>query len=177
MRLKQENPSLYDEMRKSAEQDHGLLGGRSYFRPEDRPADPNAPKVYSDEQLKARALFSEQDCRDLFKGIPGQPGNIRNPANLLKESPELFRLAKIAAVSHNILPPTTPIPAPELKVDAPVDTSVAVGDELCRELNLPAGYRVPNHDALQRVIAVAAEVRDAKAKAQKDDPPAEPVAA
>jgi hypothetical protein len=178
-RLRLENPPMYDEMRHSAEHDYHLIGTRSYFRPEDRPRDPNAPRQFSAEEIKARALFSEQDCRDLFKGIPGQPGNTHNPANLQKESPELFRLAKIAAVAYDILPPNTFIPAPESKTQPPVDQSIAVGDALCRELNLPAGYRVPNHDALKRIIAVAAEVRDAKAKAQKDagDPPAESVAA
>lgn len=180
MRLKKENPQLYTQMRDSAEREHGLIGAPGYFDPRrDSLPDPNAQKIFTDEELKARARFSEDRCRELFKRS-GQDGNQDNLGNLFRDDTEGYRLAKIAAVSYGVLPAYTVIPPPESKIQPPADTSIAVGDELCRELNLPAGYRVPNHDALQRVIKIASEIRDANAQAQKDeagDPPAEPVAA
>lgn len=158
MRLKKENPGLYDEMRISAEQDHGLLGERSYFRPQDRPADPNAPRAFSTEEIRARAVFPESECLRLLK----ETGSVHNATNLLKSDPDAYRLFKLASVSYGLLPPSTVIPAPQPK-PAPVDSSVAIGDELADQLNLPRGYRAQNNDELQKIITIASEVKAAKA--------------
>lgn len=157
MRLKQENPSLYDAMRKSAQDDHGLLDARPYFRPEDRPRDTNAPRAFSTEEIRARAVFPESECLRLLK----ETGSIHNAANLAKNDPAAHRLFKIASVSYGLLPPSTVIPAPQPKPDAPVDSSVAIGDELADQLNLPRGYRAQSHDELQKIITIASEVKAA----------------
>ncbi len=158
-RLRQENPKLYDEMRKSASEDHGLLGERTYFRPEDRPRDPNAPRAFSTEEIRARAVFPESECLRLLK----ETGSVHNATNLLKSNPDAYRLFKLASVSYGLLPPSTVIPAPQPKPDAPLDSSVAIGATLAAALNLPADYRAANYEELQKIITIASEVKAAKA--------------
>jgi hypothetical protein len=180
MRLKNENPPLYDELRKSAEFEHNLIGPRGYFKTEDwKPADPNA-KHYDEETLRARANYDRAACEALFKST----GSKHNAAELAK-TPAAYRLAKLAAVSFDILPPDTHIPPVTVIPQQPVDTSVAIGNELADRLNLPRGYRAQSHDELQSIIRLDSEVQAAKAAAAVTadaekvavDPPSEKVAA
>jgi hypothetical protein len=139
----------------------GLLAAPSYFVPEtDALPDRNAPKVFSDEQLLARGTYSIARCTELLRGT-GLPST-DNLMNLQKNSPEAFRLFRVACKSYGLISPNVQIAPAPVAVEV-VDQSVAVGAEIEANLNLPEGYRVENQERLTALIGVHRKVLEMKA--------------
>jgi len=166
-RLFNENPELYRELRAEAVS-HGILENP---RPNPWWGRAGAPKerTYSNEEIAARAQFTEQECKEWF-GRDGAEGNRNNVGNLAKENPAKYAALRAAAVSYGILPETpntivqrTPKPAQQQPVD---DGKVAIGEDLARRANLPVGLRV-DQGQLNKIIEAVASVELARREAEK----------
>jgi hypothetical protein len=167
-RLFKENPALYQEIKQSAITEHGLLAPPRANPWWGKNGEPKQ-RVYSDEEIAARAQFTEAECREMY-GRSGSDGNKNNVSALAKDNPARLAILRAAAVSYGILPETPntvvrPVPKPA-QHEPEDDGLVAIGEDLARRGNLPAGLRV-NQDKLNTIVKAVADVEIARREAEK----------
>lgn len=142
--LKRDNPALYDQMRKVAE-NLDLVGPRSYHRPEDVPAKPGKREFSAGEQA-AMAEFSVEDCNAYFRTPTGQVG-AKNAAKLRETDEAAYDRLRVAAVARGILPqkPLAEVRdarKPHKPAPTPNDGKFQLSADLCIEAGLPLDTRV-----------------------------------
>ena len=172
-RLKLENPGLYDDMRKSAETEHNLIGQRGYFRAEDlsvlRPGK-DARRNYTEAEYSAMAEFSREDCARLFQGIGQEPGAKDNAAAIQKADPEKYFRLKVAARAHGVLPQSTEIHPPVRKPEPPAEPiKFSLEDRIADRIGLPRGHKVDmvEYAGILKAIQIADIAKAEKVAAEK----------
>lgn len=141
--LKKESPDLYAAIRAQAQAD-GLVGD-SHFESSlvksVRDYDKRHPQQrFTVEQLRARAAFSEADCRELLTRT-GSDGNQSNLGNMKAKEPERYNLFRLAAESFGLVAPRSV--QPERKQTQPKDDGKFVlGEPLRDRFHLPEHYMV-----------------------------------
>lgn len=167
-RIKTEDPALYAEMRQEAVA-LGLVGPqREHFWA--HVYDNKAEREFSPEEVTARARFSEQQCREIFKSKVGEGV----PASDIKKSdPETYRLAKIAAASYGILEGTSGVEVRDARhkpvrpaTTPDVNERIAINDDLADRAHLPRGTRV-SPDRIAEIVNAVAEAELARRNAGK----------
>lgn len=163
-RLYRENRAYYESLRQQAVAD-GLQQERGVASPVARmvlnhqaEVESEQNRVYGDEELRARAQFSPERCKELLNRT-GNEGNADNLSNLKANDPTAYRAFKVAAYSYGL---TATAPAPEVAPKQPeLDTRVAISDSLADTFNLPRGTRVPG-EHLSRLIELQSQINGAK---------------
>jgi hypothetical protein len=135
MRLRKDHPDWYQELRAKAEE-AGLVGVRSRDRIAamfERPA-----RNYSESELVARQIFSEEECRKFY--ISPSAGSRSNLQRMKTDEPKKYELLRTAAISYGVINP-----APEKLEPLPVKTNeplVELNDELGKRYGFPSGSKV-----------------------------------
>ena len=153
--LKRENPSLYAAIRAQAVADGrvgpatravGLAKMKLDF--DERHAQPEL----TTEQLRARAAFSEEDCKSYLLRSGEAQGFADNLASMKRDNPEKFRLLKIAAKSYGLPVSDAPVAKPQAKEPEP---TFLLAEPLRSRFHLPEGHQVTEEAflALQRLAA------------------------
>lgn len=161
-KIRVEQPDLYRTLRAGA-QAAGILGPPSYGVPSDLPK--SRERVYSTEEITARARWSEQDCIRFYRD--NTAGDKNTIAALQKSDPEGARLLRIAAQSFGTIAVTPHVEkkSPLLTPPADPEVRIAIGERLGAAVNLPATYRAGPLE-FEAIVRIAAE-KDAAAGEQK----------
>jgi len=167
MELHKNDPDTYRAVRAQAQQ-MGLVGDSMERYAPTPIADPNAARVFSNEELIARQHFTEADIVQLYK----HGGKLsRNLSTLSQPGHEAeLAMVKTAAISYGVLPPSSARPAAPKPIAPPAPPAkFKLAPELARRANLPESTEVTleqfatiNKNVLeferqQRIAAKAAE--------------------
>ena len=124
----------------------------------------NAPRQYSDDELLARASFSESECRQLLTKRANDPG--LNLGDLAKDSARYAKF-KTAAISYGLLASgaaqhaKTPTLQETLKQQNDTTGHVAISDSLADSLRLPRGTKV-EPGRLSSLISLSGSIEAAR---------------
>lgn len=168
-RIKQENPQLFRELKSDALV-LGLVASLERPRTQlekafEKSMSTSRQRTFSDQEIEARARFSEQDCRRLFV----ERDNTDAAASLKKSDAQAYATAKLAAQSYGIL--SRPEDAPE-RPAATGDELATVSDDLADRANLPRGLKV-NVAQLDHIVKTVAQIEIAKRGESKPVQPVE----
>ena len=176
-KLKKEHPLEYKAAREQAVRDGLLDVQREHvWAPNVRAAEAaKASRSYSDEEILARAAFSEQRCKDLLTRS-GQEGTTDTLSKVKAEG--RYAQFKTAAISYGLLAPGAPgsngnKPKPPLQQMLQQNNNdasaghIAISDSLADSLRLPRGTRVPP-ERLSGLISLAGSIESARAEALKE---------
>ena len=159
--LKREDPTLYAAIRRQAQAD-GLVGNNEHFSSlAASQADfdrRHSEQRFSTDALRARAAFSEADCRELLTR-KGSDGNSNNLATMKTKQPDKYNLFRLAAESYGLVSarPTQP----EKKQAPKDDGRFQLGQALRDRFRLPEGYMVDSEEFTQ-LTNLASELDAAK---------------
>jgi hypothetical protein len=158
-RLSTENPELFKTYKKEMVE-HGLLAPPKVWQ------DPDYRKRFDDKPLSeaemvARSRHSEQETRDFFSASNGATTNASTTA---RDNPELYREMQLCGRSYGILPPAAPAHVPPVK-QQPVDQSFVLDSNICKEANLPNGFRCESVEQFGVILKNIHDAKEAKAKA------------
>jgi len=140
-RLRTEDPVAYAEMHKDAEF-YGLVDPPAYFDPS-RDAFSPERRTYTPEELQLRQEFSEQEIRDLYRGI--NTTATHNLAAIQKSDPAKYQRIRAAAVSYGVVDPESVVivkhrqAKPQTQND---NEPFVLSEEHCRQFNVPRGTRM-----------------------------------
>ena len=180
--LKRTSPETYQAVRAVSVQ-YGLIDAQRehvWARNVREQAAKNAPRSYSDEELLARAAFSESECRELLTKKANDPG--QNLGDLAKDKAQYAKF-RAAAISYGLLAAPSAPGAPGSngpKAPSALQTQlnkanhdattghIIVSDVLADSLRIPRGTRVPP-ERLSALIELSGSIEAARAAAQQED--------
>jgi len=178
-KLKKEHPLEYKAAREQAVRDGLLDVQREHvWAPNVRAAEAaKSPHSWSDEEILARAAFSEERCKELL-GRTGQEGTTDTLSKVKAEG--RYQQFKLAAVSYGLLAPSAPgapgsngnKPKPPLQQMLQQNNNdasaghIAISDSLADSLRLPRGTRVPP-ERLSGLISLSGSIEAARAELTK----------
>jgi hypothetical protein len=158
------NRAEYDRLRASS-QAVGEIGAPGYAVVSDLPK--SRERIYSTEEITARARWSEQDCIRFYRD--NTAGDKFTIAALEKVDEVGAKLLRIAAQSFGVIAVTphvekkSPLLTPPAEIDP--QPRIAIGEALGSKLNLPATYKVGPLE-LEGLINLA-KAKDAAASEKK----------